>query len=300
MEIGIEKPPRRDGRILAIDCCTRVCTFGESYGSFRRLHCHDYIEFLFGKSGEALVRVSEHVIPLRQGDLIIIHEHMGHDVITEGAPAVYHVVKFLPALLQAPGEAPAEFRYVMPFWQRPDDPHAPFFAAEGLKDTPIPRLIEEIMEEWKTRPYGYELLIQSNLQRIVVELLRASGARDERTAAVTPELRRALEEVLSLCGEHLADWTAKKAAEAVYLSYPYFSRSFKRVYGIAFSAYLEALRFREAERLLLTEDLSISEISSSLGFASPAYFTERFGKRYGMPPRLFRSKNRAPKKRTND
>ena len=292
MEIGIEKPRKLDGRIPATDCCTRICTYGEAHGVFRHLHCHDYIEILFGKNGEALVRVSEDVIPLRSGDLIIIHEHVGHDVITMGEPAVYHIIKFLPTLLQASGDAPAEFRYVMPFWERHDDPGAPFFAAERLKKTPIPRLIDEIMEEWQTRPYGYELLIQSNLQRIIVELLRASGACENRKESITPSLRLALETVLAETGEHLADWTAEKAAKSVYLSYPYFSRSFKRVYGLSFSSYLEALRFREAERLLLLTDTSISEIATGLGFATPAYFTERFHRRYGMPPRLFRRCNR--------
>jgi AraC-like DNA-binding protein len=53
-----------------------------------------------------------------------------------------------------------------------------------------------------------------------------------------------------------------------------------------------ALRFREAERLLLATDENISAIASCLGFATPAYFAECFRKRYGMPPRVFRERYR--------
>ena len=295
MDIRIEEPQMLDGRVLPVDCSVQISTLEQSHGHFRRLHSHDYIEILYGRGSAALVQVSDHVLTLDEGDLVIIHEGIGHDVITRGAPAEHHVIKFLPSLLQAPGEAPAEFRYVMPFWQSEDGVYAGFFEKRRVENSPIPRLIAEIMQESVAKPYGYELLIQSNLQRIVVELLRLSGAKEMRTEEITPALRHALEEVLSTARDHLADWTAERAAEAVFLSYPYFSRSFKRVYGIPFSSYMMALRFREAERLLLTTDENVSAIASRLGFATPAYFAECFRKRYGMPPRVFRDRYPNPK-----
>ena len=294
MDIRIEEPQMLDGRVLPVDCSVQISTLEQSHGHFRRLHSHDYIEILYGRGSEALVQVSDHVLSLDEGDLIIIHEGIGHDVITRGAPAEHHVIKFLPSLLQAPGEAPAEFRYVMPFWHSARGEYAGFFSKAQLDDTPIPRLIAEIMQESAAKPYGYELLIQSSLQRIVVELLRLSGAKETRAKSVTPELRRALEAVLSEARNHLADWTAERAAASVFLSYPYFSRSFKNVYGIPFSSYMMALRFREAERLLLSTNENVSSIAIQLGFATPAYFAECFRKRYGVPPRSFRERYRNP------
>lgn len=84
----------------------------------------------------------------------------------------------------------------------------------------------------------------------------------------------------------------RDAAHACNLSYSYFSRSFKQLFGISFCAYPERLRLFEGERLLLTTDRDISGIALEVGFSTPSYFIECFRRHYGVAPGAFRAQVR--------
>jgi AraC-like DNA-binding protein len=120
-------------------------------------------------------------------------------------------------------------------------------------------------------------------------MLRNRYPQADRRFILPQALYEALQRILEQAPQHLGDWTAKDAAAFGNLSYSYFSRNFKLAYGISFTAYLESLRLQEGERLLLTTDKEVTEISADLGFATTSYFIERFRKRYGTSPGAFRA-----------
>ena len=165
----------------------------------------------------------------------------------------------------------------------------PALRAETLKGSGIDRNMHELMREWEEKLPGYELTTYANIIQVFIWILRNCCAVPAYSADIPEETRTALEAVLAESANHLHDtWTAKQAADFAHLSYSYFSRTFKRAFGFSFSQYLEAMRLQEAEKALLTTDLSISEISNMLCFSSTSYFTERFRKRHGVPPNRFR------------
>ncbi len=52
--------------------------------------------------------------------------------------------------------------------------------------------------------------------------------------------------------------------------------------------FILAVRLRKAQELLADPSYPISEIASSVGFASSSYFSQAFTRMYGMTPRKFR------------
>ena len=50
-------------------------------------------------------------------------------------------------------------------------------------------------------------------------------------------------------------------------------------------AYVESCRLEYAKRLLETTNASVKEASYAAGFAYPLYFSRRFRRAYGLPPR---------------
>ena len=111
------------------------------------------------------------------------------------------------------------------------------------------------------------------------------------TEELPPETLATLESVLAEANNHIyEDFRATDAASFAHLSYSYFSHTFKRVFGISFTGYTEALKLREAERLLLTTHRTVSDIASALAFGSTSYFIERFRLRYGIAPHKFRQR----------
>ncbi|GAB2893550.1 AraC family transcriptional regulator [Streptomyces deserti] len=68
----------------------------------------------------------------------------------------------------------------------------------------------------------------------------------------------------------------------------HFSREFQRITGISPRRFLSALRIQEAKRLLLTTDLTVTEISSAVGYSSVGTFSSRFASSVGLPPSAYR------------
>lgn len=250
-------------------------------------HYHEYIEFLYGVNGTATVLVGNRVYALRPGDLIIINARELHDVICESGSADYYVIKFLPKILYSHGQSLSGVRYLLPLWQK-DVSFSPLLTREQIADSEVGGLIEEIMREWHSQSFGFELIMKANIMQVFVWMLRRAPLLTASERAVPKNLEGILKNVLEEAESRLADWTAEEAAKFANLSYSYFSRSFKLAFGISFSAYLETMRLREAERLLLTTDKEITEIALSLGFGTTSHFIDRFKKSYDLPPNKFR------------
>ena len=67
---------------------------------------------------------------------------------------------------------------------------------------------------------------------------------------------------------------------------------FKNSTGITPIKYLSNLRLKEAEELLITSDLSLTEISDICGYDNAFYLSNAFKKEKGESPKFFREKHR--------
>jgi len=82
----------------------------------------------------------------------------------------------------------------------------------------------------------------------------------------------------------------EEIASAAGISREHLCRAFKKHYGINPVQYSNTLRISAAEQLLQNSSLSISEISSRLGFSDIYTFSKSFKKASGLPPGKFRSR----------
>jgi AraC-like DNA-binding protein len=83
-------------------------------------------------------------------------------------------------------------------------------------------------------------------------------------------------------------------ADEAYFSKFHFIRLFKKIYNKTPHHYLTQVRVEHA-RQLLTTDISISEVCSSVGFDSVTSFTGLFKKRVGSTPSAFQQKQQKRK-----
>lgn len=79
-----------------------------------------------------------------------------------------------------------------------------------------------------------------------------------------------------------------KISDEFQISETYFSHMFKEKTGVNFSVYLEALRMREAARLIQDTKLNLSELYIEVGYNNPATFRRAFKKIYGVTPSAMR------------
>jgi AraC-like DNA-binding protein len=90
--------------------------------------------------------------------------------------------------------------------------------------------------------------------------------------------------------EHFRDFSLQltQAAAAAGLSSAHFSHLFHKETGVTFSRYVQALRVKEAERLLTTTDRTVTDICFACGFNSLTHFNRVFRRGSGCCPSGYR------------
>lgn len=78
-------------------------------------------------------------------------------------------------------------------------------------------------------------------------------------------------------------------ADHVNISSNYLRTIFKNTVNKSLSIYISEIRFNKAKILLETTDLTVSEISTAVGFSNTNYFYTAFKKNYGISPNHYRN-----------
>ncbi len=65
-------------------------------------------------------------------------------------------------------------------------------------------------------------------------------------------------------------------------------RKVKALLGVSVHEYLNDLRLKQAQKLLIETQMSISEIAYETGFSSPAYFSTAFKNKFNKTPSDFK------------
>lgn len=252
------------------------------------LHYHDYFEFLYGTSGKNIAYLGTKQYFFGEGDLVLVRSGEIHDATPTFEGGTYIVIKFLPSVLFAEGHTFSEYSYTRLLLQNSESKF--FFTKEELSKTPIPTVLPRIVSEWEAGGFGYELSMRADVTQIMLHIMRIW--QKENPALVRPPVTAAQEKLIQRALSHVetryADATEEETALALGVSSAYLSRVFKKGMGISFTAYANALKLKEAEKLLLGTDTSVTEIAEHVGFSTVAYFISAFRTRYGITPAKYR------------
>ena len=108
----------------------------------------------------------------------------------------------------------------------------------------------------------------------------------EETIALRPDRANVKAYIDSKYSEHI---TLDSLASIANMSKFHLVREFSKALGESPIEYLQNKRIDEAKVLLVSTGMSVSQISSSVGFSSSSYFSQRFKLTLGITPMEFRS-----------
>lgn len=87
---------------------------------------------------------------------------------------------------------------------------------------------------------------------------------------------------------YMNEFTVDTLADECHMSPTHFRRNFTQIMGQGPLSYLNDIRIQNADVLLRTTEMSILDISESVGFNSVSSFNRHFSELYGMPPLKWR------------
>ena len=160
---------------------------------------------------------------------------------------------------------------------------APVMVASGAWHLRAP--FEQLMLELaQPQPYGE----QRQRQLVGALAVGTFRAQDEAHGGRVLDLAQRLA-LQAYVAEHIsATITPADLARQVGLSPDYFSRLFKRSFGLAPRAWLVQERLRQAATLLVETSLNVGEIARDCGYRDLNLFSRLFRQHYGCSPRAFR------------
>ena len=246
---------------------------------FRRSvpHWHQRMELLLVDRGEFSVTVRNKRHFATAGDLFLIRSAEIHLIQPLCSDASMYICTFSPTLLhQLQPTVPLVNLHI------PSDT----LKQANIQDTVFSLLQEAWLEAQQKGTYA-DLLIPSRIQLLYGLLLR--HFEPETDAGKNPGKFTDFQKVLSYISENYHESIELSSiARQLCYSPSYVSSMFLAFSGVNFKIYLDTIRIREASRLLLNTNLTVSEISSRCGFDNIRTFNNVFRRITGITPSQYR------------
>lgn len=282
----LEKAKDEDGAKVPVECID-VVKKAEKPDHFA--HFHEYLELLYLKKGSMHIWLNDRMYDFNEGELIVINSNETHRLAALTPTSEYFVIKFTPRLLCGSEQTLKETKYILPFLsEHSEQPRV--YNRDFIGATKIPELLYDAMKEWKERSTGYELALKADVLkiiRIIVRYLDEQGI-NVKASAVGCNMQNVINSILEYVNENFKTVSEKETAERFNISYSYFSRTFKQIMNMSFKEYVNYMKINEAQKLLLTTNMSVTEISMDLGFSSSSHFINVFRKYKDCSPKQYK------------
>ncbi|KTD87102.1 ABC transporter substrate-binding protein [Paenibacillus etheri] len=88
------------------------------------------------------------------------------------------------------------------------------------------------------------------------------------------------------------DITREQMAKLARVSPEHFSRTFRKIMGQTFSAYITLLRIRRAQQRILTSSPNLTTLAHEVGYEEGTYLSRKFKQLVGLSPTAYQNKNK--------
>ncbi len=284
-EDGRELFSYSDSTFLVDICQDDYCNF---HNAQQDTHFHNEVEYIYILDGciEYTINGAQYI--LRKGDCAFTNSNILHSSKSIGkTPAVTQMVLFPLTFLSDNLSGTIMQKYIQPIVGKDL-----LGTLIGHTDTgsAIISTIEDLADQDKDS-FGYELCVSSLIYKLwkhtVTYLCEEDSLRFEgKTEYHNSEIAK---NMLNYIHEHYASQIMiPDIANAICSSTGECFRCFKQFTGQTPVDYIQNYRLKQAEKLLINNKYSITEIGYQCGFYSSSYFSKLFKERFGMTPREYR------------
>lgn len=255
-------------------------------------HIHTSVEMLFIKEGSFRVTTDNVEYIIHPGDTILFRSNTIHTVfMLDGKNPGYYVLKVRPGNVLDFSSKSRGASYLLRLALTGKNEKSVWRGDEETS-VEIRNALEDIIRETADGHYATDIALKLYSAKILMLMLRdmekvhsdTSASRDADQNLV----RRIYDTIVYINSNYASEITAQECAARQYMSYSYFSRSFKRITGTSFKDYLNMTRINHAEKALMSGNKTITEIATMCGFNNVSYFISVYKSRKGTTPSCFR------------
>lgn len=230
-------------------------------------------------NGEGKLKLENGLRPIHEGDIVIINPTTLHTEITQEKNCLEYFVCAVENITFNTLSDTSDKKDNV-FIHSIDD-------SDGRKL--LLGLFQKAEAELATQKLFYEVYTQSLINEALIYILRKTNLKNiENESAAVPNECAFVKQYIDM---HFSEKvTLEDIAQKTYFSKFYIIHSFKKHFGITPFKYLLSKRLEEAENLLITTNMSVTSISSGIGFSSPSQLSKAFKQKHGITPQQFRAR----------
>ncbi|MDD3833150.1 MAG: AraC family transcriptional regulator [Oscillospiraceae bacterium] len=165
-------------------------------------------------------------------------------------------------------------------------------------DLKIFQHFKNIIRENEATNQFYLDVILSELNLLLIELTRImesdSNSKNVFTNNFSSIVRKVeiVQKVIEYIDDNImsGDITVDEIGKRFFLTGSYLSRIFKLETGKTISQYKRDKRLEISKKMLIEDNLTVSEVSEKMNYCSIHYFSSEFKKKYGFPPSEYANK----------
>lgn len=243
-------------------------------------HWHQELELIYISSGTARFGINDKEFTAYEGDLVFVDTGDFHYSDSMEYKNHLNFIVFDAGIVKSHYQ-PAHFSH--PLITRAQ------LAEYGLEEM-TQTLFSSVKKELTDQPPYYKEIVSARLKELVF-LLRRSHPRLYEVSATYTHRTEAIQEIqhiMTYIDEHYGEnITLSSVARQMNFSESHFSKMFKKLAGINFINYLNAVRIEHAAGMLRNSGAKMTEIALSCGFGNVRSFNRTFKEYTGYTPTQF-------------
>lgn len=265
------------------------------------LHAHEATQINFVISGSARHFIRDNDYTIARGDIFVIPPMVPHQLyaLDDGENEIIEF-EFMPEFISTSLDSLSmaksflDFAYIEPMLVE-ENLVKSRLNLSGNALTMVEKLLEEMLAEDRTRSTGFDLVIKSNLLKLLVlvgreySLSPVSVSTNKLVNRYHSTIHGAMDYIEM---NYTQDLTLESVAARFGLSASFFSYVFKNVASKRFSDYIRDLRIARACQLLSSTDDKVIEICYQSGFNNLNHFNRVFKQLMLVSPTAYRNRAR--------
>lgn len=247
-------------------------------------HVHDYIQITQKHSGSIVYIFLGDVLQIEDSDILFIHSNTPHCWLAQENTYCTSAAFYENSLCFDSGLI--RFQPYLKFFSFHIVPYL-LIKESNPYHSRIKLALDNLIEINEKQGYGFDAILRN--QAVILLLLILQMLIDTQHPSMNfvedPTLQHALSHMIMNYSENIS---VKDIAEHVGMNADYFSHFFKQKMGMSCKKFLNRLRIEKAASLLMSSNLSITEILYECGYKTMSVFYRAFNEMYSMSPTNYR------------
>lgn len=270
----------KNGKLIDVRLHTRFIHFPK--------HTHNYVELVYMAQGSTTHIIDGETIRLQQGDLLFLNQHATQEIYPAGEKDIAINFMILPRFFDEPFtllEEDSSLKDFLISCLRDHNQGSNYLYFKARNIIPVQDLMEILIYNLVEEEPKRRSINQMTMSLLFLSLINHSENISVSNVSYDKDLTL---QVLTYIENDYPEATLSLFAQKKKLDVYTISRIIRKETGYTFKQLLERKRLSQACFLLKNTPLTITEISSAIGYENESFFYRLFYKNLQMTPRQYR------------